>query len=179
MLAVTSFLALSTATSATRQPTHGAPPAAHPINLRSPPHAVSPGTPGPEGQSHAQTTGLAQSRAALRQLQQSAAAAEVAVVTTPLELLTAIATGHSHLEIRDHMDFTDLLTGGGADADEPSAVAPGAVDGSLMYLLGTLPPSLKTVRVCPAPDPSPPPRGWCYAVHHRGDTRGRVRLSDH
>eukprot|EP00892_Ulva_mutabilis_P002568 jgi/Ulvmu1/12311/UM088_0031.1 len=119
-----------------------------------------PGYPG-----HAKDTAsasLVQSHAALRRLRQSAEAEEVVVVTTPLELLTAISAGAAHLEVRGHMDLTDLLGGGGSggSAGEARGRADGAavgdpasgddgmdggVDGALTYLLGTLPATLKTV----------------------------------
>lgn len=103
--------------------------------------------------------------ATLRHLQRSADAEEAAVVTTPLELLSAITAGAAHVELTDHLDLTNLLASGGAGrvseaaaedgmsvdgAEGPMAAATmqaGGVYSSLAYLLGTLPPTVKSIRV--------------------------------
>ena len=44
----------------------------------------------------------------LRQLQQAAAAADVTVVRSAQQLWDAVAEGTPHIEIREHLDITDL-----------------------------------------------------------------------
>lgn len=113
----------------------------------------------------------------LRHLQASAETEEAAVVTTPLELLSAITAGAAHLELRGHLDLTNLLASGGtrraseaavedgvgADGAEgpmdAAAMQSGGVYSSLAYLLGTLSPSVKTIRVRVGPA-----RPWCWAT---------------
>lgn len=104
---------------------------------------------------------LETSHAALRQLQQQSQRTGTTVVSNPLELLSAITAGAAHLEIREHMDLTDLVpfdatasdSAGSDEEGRPAAEAPtpgteaGGVFSALNYLLGTVPPTLKSIQV--------------------------------
>lgn len=97
---------------------------------------------------------LEASNAAFRELKQLVEQSEVTVVSTPLELMSAIAAGAAHLEVREHMDLSHLLPpspGSPAADSPPEEIVPGSEGGgvysTLNFLLGTMPPTLKSVQV--------------------------------